>query len=66
VELLTNTVIKKINDEYIIFGTIFFFNYSNVLAVIELKQVLKIVGDLADYIDLGVTGVVEKGQWSGY
>jgi hypothetical protein len=37
-----------------------------VLAVIELKQVLKIVEDLADYIALGVTGVVEKRQWSGY
>jgi hypothetical protein len=28
--------------------------------------IFSIVGDLADYIDLGVTGVVEKGQWSGY
>jgi hypothetical protein len=31
-----------------------------VLAVIELKQVLKIVEDLADYIALGVTGEIEK------
>jgi hypothetical protein len=38
----------------------------NVLAVIELKQVLKIVEDLADYIALGVTGEIEKCQWSGY
>jgi hypothetical protein len=30
------------------------------LAVIELKQVLKIVEDLADYIALGVTGEIEK------
>jgi hypothetical protein len=30
-----------------------------VLAVIELKQVLKIVEDLADYIALGVTGEIE-------
>jgi hypothetical protein len=37
-----------------------------VLAVIELKQVLKIVEDLADYIALGVTGEIEKRQWSGY
>jgi hypothetical protein len=29
-----------------------------VLAVIELKQVLKIVEDLADYIALGVTGEI--------
>jgi hypothetical protein len=31
-----------------------------VLAVIELKQVLKIVEDLADYIAFGVTGEIEK------
>jgi hypothetical protein len=37
-----------------------------VLAVIELKQVLKIVEDLADYIARGVTGEIEKRQWSGY
>ena len=37
-----------------------------VLTVIELKQVLKIVEDLADYIALGVTGEIEKRQWSGY
>jgi hypothetical protein len=36
------------------------------LAVIELKQVLKIVEDLADYIALGVTSEIEKRQWSGY
>jgi hypothetical protein len=35
-----------------------------VLAVIELKQVLKIVEDLADYIARGVTGEIEKRQWS--
>jgi hypothetical protein len=27
---------------------------------------LKIVEDLADYIALGVTGEIEKRQWSGY
>jgi predicted nucleic acid-binding OB-fold protein len=32
----------------------------------ELKQVLKIVEDLADYIALGVTSEIEKRQWSGY
>jgi hypothetical protein len=37
-----------------------------VLAVIELKQVLKIVEDLADYIALGVTGEIDKRQWSRY
>jgi hypothetical protein len=40
--------------------------FSSKRFVFIFKQVLKIVGDLADYIDLGVTGVVEKGQWSGY
>jgi hypothetical protein len=37
-----------------------------VLAVMELKQVLKIVEELADYIALGVTGEIAKRQWSGY
>jgi hypothetical protein len=37
-----------------------------VLAVVELKQVLKIVEDLADYIALGVTDEIENRQWSGY
>jgi hypothetical protein len=45
-----------------------YYDYAHVvvLAVIELKQVLKIVEDLADYIALGVTGEIEKRQWSGY
>ena len=36
-----------------------------VLAVIELKQVLKIVEDLADYIALGMTGEIENHNGQG-
>jgi hypothetical protein len=32
----------------------------------HVNRVLKIVEDLADYIALGVTGEIEKRQWSGY
>jgi hypothetical protein len=39
--------------------------YQVFFQTLELKQVLKIVEDLADYIALGMTGEIEKRQWSG-